>query len=139
MHGSIILRDCVTVPSTAALPDRVRLMIKERGALFFPYRRKLATVRLHLASWTILPDAVWQSNTVQTVAMDVPKMLRKAQRQRLALQAYCLHRRTVSHKAIGGLERLLQEGNGEELLLDLHYPGCNIDAHVRALQATGSD
>lgn len=50
-----------TAPPTAKLPDRVLLIFKERDTLF-PFRRKLTFV--HLASWTRLPNAVWQSNVM---------------------------------------------------------------------------
>ena len=83
------------------LPDRVRVVVKERGSLFFPYRRKLTTIRLHLANWTRLPDNVWQNKSQQAVLMDVPKLLRRAQWQRLALQLYCLRGCAVEHKAQG--------------------------------------
>ena len=119
---SITVRLRVTVPTSSDLPDRVRLVVKERGAIFFPYRRKLAS--LPFDSWTRLPGNVWQGSAVQQVAMDVPKMLKKAQRKLLSLKLYCLHRRTVQHKAVGSLERLLHQGRYEELALDLHYPGC---------------
>ena len=125
------MRLSVTVPpSVTRLPDRVRLVVKERGALLFPYRRKVASVRLPLASWTRLPGAAWQSTTEQDVALDVAKLMRKAQWERLALQVYCLHRTKVCHKAIiGSLQRLLQVGRYQELLLDLHYPGLPLEVH----------
>ena len=71
--------------------------------------------------------------------MDVPKLLKKAQRQCLTLKLYCLYGRTVKHKAIGNLERLLHQGNYEELVLDVHYPGCPFEAQTKTGQAAGSD
>ena len=122
---AVTVRLRVSVPPSAKLPNLVRLVVKERDALFFPYRRKLTSIPLHLASWTRLPGAVWQSNTVSEVAMDVPKLLKKT------LQLYCLDGSTVKHKAIGNLERLLHQENYEELVLDVHYPGCPFEAQAK--------
>lgn len=68
--------------------------------------------------------------------MNVPKLLKKVQRKRLALKLYCLR---LQHKAVSSLECLLQQGNYKELVLDLHYPGCPLEKHAAAAQAAGSD
>ena len=96
VRRSVSLRVRVWVPgSLLPVPDRVRMVVKERGALLLPYRQKLTSVHIHLSQWKRLPDNVWQSESLQVVEVDVARLQRKAQRCQLALKLYCLRRRTV--------------------------------------------
>ena len=86
VRRSVSLRVRVWVPgSLLPVPDRVRMVVKERGALLLPYRQKLTSVHIHLSQWKRLPDNVWQSESLQVVEVDVARLQRKAQRCQLAL------------------------------------------------------
>ena len=75
VRRSVSLRVRVWVPgSLLPVPDRVRMVVKERGALLLPYRQKLTSVHIHLSQWKRLPDNVWQSESLQVEEVDVARL-----------------------------------------------------------------
>ena len=96
----ITLRVCVHLPDHTPRPDRVRVVVKQRGECWFTFRRKVATVRLHRASWRQVSEHVCVNESQQVAWMDVPALLVRAGRQRLDLKLYCLRGRTVQHKCL---------------------------------------
>ncbi len=83
------VRVTVYVPGGVSLPDRVRLAVKEQDKLFFPFRRELATVRLHEGTWTQVTHDVVRAESQQRVDISLDELLRLSERKRLALQVSC--------------------------------------------------
>ncbi|MPC48694.1 hypothetical protein E2C01_042478 [Portunus trituberculatus] len=119
----ITLRIQVTIPYGNKRPHRVRVVAKDRGALVFPYRRKLASVPLYKAGWKRVPGEgtgwLWQNEQAAAVPVDMAKLLRY---KNLALQLYCLRGDDVKHKGVFNFRRVMeQQHHQDELLLAMRY------------------
>ena len=118
----ITLRVQVTIPLKEKRPERVRVVLKDCGALFFAFRCKLVSIPLYKAGWRLLPGDVWQNEQAMAVPMNVPKLLR---RKHLALQLYCLRGSSIQHKGIFNFRRIMEHLQDDELLLAMRYPKCD--------------
>ena len=118
----ITLRVEVSIPLKEKRPERVRVVLKDRGALFFAFRHKLVSIPLYKAGWRLLPGDVWQNEQAMAVPINVPKLLR---RKHLALQLYCLRGSSVQHKGIFNFRRIMEQLQHDELLLAMRYPKCD--------------
>ena len=115
---------CVHLPYHTPCPDHVHVVVKQRGECWFTFRRKVATVRLHRASWRQVSEHVCVNESQQVAWIDVPALLVRAGSQQLDLKLYCLRSRTVQHKAVGSFQNLMQRVHNGELAHNLHYAGC---------------
>ena len=116
----LTLRVEVTIPYGGKRPQRVRVVAKDRGALLFPYRRKLASIPLYKARWRRLPGNLWRNEQAMTVPVDMAKLLSY---RNLALQLYCLRGSDVKHKGVFNFRRLMakQQQQDDEVFLAMHY------------------
>lgn len=141
----LTVRVGVHIPRCSQWPDRVRVTAKERGALLFSFQRKLVSVPLYKTNWRP-QEEVWYNEQARAAPVELGKLLKRSENQRLDLKVYCLRGRAVQHKAVGSFTRLLQQVRGDELRLSLHYPGCPLHpqgvfpaqfraAHARAAAA----
>ena len=125
------VRARVTVPpQIKKLPSSVKLVVKESGAFFFPYRRKIATISLPQSKcWTMMPRNVLQCTTaVQNVCIDVPWLKKKIDKKKYRLKVYCKRSSKVQYKTTFDLQHLLQteKNHGNNIVLfDLEYPNLN--------------
>ena len=120
----ITIRVRVFVTEDRTFPDRVRVVVKQRGAICWPFWRKLASIGLQETDWHHMDGTVWCNEAAVTVPIQLEQLLRRDERQLLALQLYCLCGRTVQHKALGRFTRVMQQMQDGELCLSLHYPGA---------------
>ncbi|KAK8384043.1 hypothetical protein O3P69_016046 [Scylla paramamosain] len=109
----------VTISYGGKRPQRVRVVAKDRGALLFPYRRKLASIPLYKAGWTRLPGDLWRNEQAMAVPVDMAKLLKY---KNLALQLYCLRGSDVKHKGVFNLRRVMaQQQQEDEVFLAMRY------------------
>ena len=118
----ITLRVQVTIPLKEKRPKRVRVVLKDRDAFFFPFRRKLVSIPLYKARWRLQPGNVWQNEQAMAVPLNVPKLL---DMEGLALQLYCLRGSSVKHKGIFNFRRVMEQRENDELVLAMRYPKCD--------------
>lgn len=119
----------IHIPGPDHWPDRIRVVVKERGALLLPYYKKLVSIPLYKNCWRQVGKKRWYNEQTATTPVRLGDLLQRAEKQQLALQVYCLRGSTVQHKALGLLKRLLQKLHDDELILELHYPGCSSYHH----------
>ena len=118
----ITLRVQVTIPLKDKRPKRVRVVLKDRDAFFFPFRSKLVSIPLYKARWRLQPGNVWQNEQAMAVPLNVPKLL---DMKGLALQLYCLRGSSVKHKGIFNFRRVMEQLENDELVLAMRYPKCD--------------
>ena len=118
----ITLRVQVTIPFKGKRPRRVRVVLKDRDAFFFPFRCKLVSIPLYKAMWRLQPDNVWLNEQAMAVPLHVPKLL---DMKGLALQLYCLRGSSVQHKGIFNFRRVMEQREDDELVLAMRYPKCD--------------
>ena len=104
-------------------PDRVRVVVKQRDAIFIPYWKKITSIILQQKDWRHTEGTVWCNEQAVKVPMQLEQLLKREKRQLLTLQLYCLCGRTVQHKALGRFTRLMHQMQECELYLTVHCPG----------------
>ena len=120
----ITIRVRLFVTDDRDFPDRVRVVVKQRGSIFWAFWRKITSIALQRSEWRHIEGTMWSIEEAVTVPLQLEELLRRDERQMLALQLYCLCGRTVQHKAVGRFTRVMQQMQDGELCLSLHYPAC---------------
>ena len=76
----LTLRVCVKVPAGTKRPDRVRVLVKERGALFFPFQRKVTTIPLYSSCWRQVEGGVYENQQAKAVPLKLQRLVERAER-----------------------------------------------------------